>query len=1829
MSKGGSSALSGLVESIGQHKKFAGLLKYSINCIGDLITPPNPDAGRNCKELVECGGLEALVAAAKEHPESADILQSSTNILALCAKDEEMLAIICKSGACQDLLALTMACSDAEDSRNKLLGIMGKMTKTKENLKQLVASGAVTTVTALLKLEIDSGVDIDSLARDMRILSNLVTVDGAIAQLVAGDGVQLCLQLLGRSGESETLALGLLSVLCMAAEDEATIDTIKQSDGVKAIVNTMECHYTSEGLLDAGGKLLASLCSQADVEHAMQILSDSSSSKAERMHAAAIISNLSMDDALIDAIVQRDGVEMLLSLVNLSSDDNLGNVAVRALGRLASTQEGFAQLLKYDGVASILKALNKGAENSETLVSTILTFKALSQAEGGVEAVISSGALAGMLDAVRNAPDDAKAMGVMLSCLDSMIEHADIFAIVNSQENLLMMLGAVTKHPGSSEITKSVASIMRKFCEDENRVKEICTAEGVAAILLCLRNNLGDETTVVDCFNVLSKLVYHAVKLGTDDCITVAKAIQHHPKVARVMELGAYICNFNFDNDMLASLQQTLKKCTRDMKFVDTDESKEAVLTTDTWAAIQCFGLNQPVASNIHGDLFVKDALNFVKMSLALDEESQNSTRDSLLIVAMEAISRLCSASSEFAEKVALAGIAKKLGFFKGEAQGTKLARCAATLLSNIVEQNVDSGAALKAMSDEGCLTTMLAILGANEEDVDLRSACVSAMLAMCKHPDTAQTFVRSVGPKTLMKSGMMEVAIESLQRSDHVVLNAIHFLEATVKLPTLLNAAIDMGALPSLETLINVEGGSLWVEVVDPTTGKIYYYHQETQETSWNKPEGHVTATFLPATKLMNMLATTVDPTKMMSLGGARMIVSTANQLLICYKGENEEKAVFISSLTTLEALATIDAGNVIDCGGIEILNKAVEMFPDDEEVLTACSRVLVKLSKSPKGKIAVLACPALAALLNMMVAHPEMKQLGISVIAALDKCASDKTCLEGMAALTIVPAIQGFLALHDDDEKTSASGDRVLTAVSARNRKSSLTIKDSLALISPGYQERNVKDVICALQELSKKVLSEESARDEICSSEGVNDILEICTNAQTSPNTLKEAVGVLALMSKNEQLVNVLGMGNNIPKLLGAARRHFENRDIVRSIMKLLTKLAVNDVLKKDIIAEGGIAFILETIYKYMDYAPILASCVSTVANLSYNNLEVAKDIVAAKCVPAIEAVMQRHQSSTSLLSRCLVTLSNLMFQNDEHTIIICKACGDEIVHMIRVHGNQPEVLASGLRALGTLVYCEKNIPIIVGEGATKAIIDSMRNCQENEDTLLMAIHCLSNLSAESFAVSEAPNSVGASFHPARHGESTTQVMVNEGAIDILLEMMRDFDYNSALGIACMDVIPNICDSPEFADLALSKGAASSILHLLQQHDWDNEIVAAGFSCLVSICELSLANADDVTITNLMTTEDLKSIVTILEDIDSDEYCDACVSVCELFRLFLSQDEENARILVDCGVMKAMLSVIENNMNVKSYITEAVPVLVSLAHIEIYSQAIAKEGMHIICDALKEHMENCAVLQKLFDLLGTLAFENLNLPIIVQFGGHTAIIDSICAHPHEAAMILSAIHTLENIAMGDAEYCRIALDAGAQDCAEALLEAYADDAEILQACKSTLLTFSAMSAGKLHDSVSTDVTNRRRDVRKKTLSGRGNRTASVINTEEFLTKHRRALLTGLVMRKHHKSHAPQYRLIYITEDFGEVRWKEDNGKKDKGSLALREVQEVIKGATTKPLCRKHLLRSNANPVCSFTIKGRSRDLDLECQTEDERNRWCEMLASLLQFRKDKRLE
>ena len=76
-----SAALTGLVESINKNKKFGGLLNYSVNCVVNLITPPNPEAALNTRQLAKSGGLEAIISAAELHFLWANFLRVSHTVV--------------------------------------------------------------------------------------------------------------------------------------------------------------------------------------------------------------------------------------------------------------------------------------------------------------------------------------------------------------------------------------------------------------------------------------------------------------------------------------------------------------------------------------------------------------------------------------------------------------------------------------------------------------------------------------------------------------------------------------------------------------------------------------------------------------------------------------------------------------------------------------------------------------------------------------------------------------------------------------------------------------------------------------------------------------------------------------------------------------------------------------------------------------------------------------------------------------------------------------------------------------------------------------------------------------------------------------------------------------------------------------------------------------------------------------------------------------------------------------------------------------------------------------------------------------------------------------------------------------------------------------------------------------------------------------------------------------------------------------------------------------------------------------------------------------------
>ena len=54
--------------------KFKGLLKYTVGCIAELVTPPNPSISDNAHQLKKSGGIEILIQALKNHPNDEALL---------------------------------------------------------------------------------------------------------------------------------------------------------------------------------------------------------------------------------------------------------------------------------------------------------------------------------------------------------------------------------------------------------------------------------------------------------------------------------------------------------------------------------------------------------------------------------------------------------------------------------------------------------------------------------------------------------------------------------------------------------------------------------------------------------------------------------------------------------------------------------------------------------------------------------------------------------------------------------------------------------------------------------------------------------------------------------------------------------------------------------------------------------------------------------------------------------------------------------------------------------------------------------------------------------------------------------------------------------------------------------------------------------------------------------------------------------------------------------------------------------------------------------------------------------------------------------------------------------------------------------------------------------------------------------------------------------------------------------------------------------------------------------------------------------------------------
>jgi hypothetical protein len=699
----------------------------------------------------------------------------------------------------------------------------------------------------------------------------------------------------------------------------------------------------------------------------------------------------------------------------------------------------------------------------------------------------------------------------------------------------------------------------------------------------------------------------------------------------------------------------------------------------------------------------------------------------------------------------------------------------------------------------------------------------------------------------------------------------------------------------------------------------------------------------------------------------------------------KHETNSVATKVLTTLNELSISDkdfAEAFLNSNGMNLLSETMNVFDDDEIVLTAVAKLMTTLGQMTGKLEKLFGSKAFKDLIETVSAHPEMGDFSFECLKLMNLANNDPKLLDVLAQSGAIAAVQGIMSLNADRQDIISACDAIMEATGNADFQN-LTASEATDQLRQAIASGDAAMKARALKTIGQLAVLDGGAKEEMIDALGTfSDVIDVVGNMDPpfDMEVMNAAIGAMEQMPMNEMTIKMMLDTNSISKLIEAMRQNPDDVDLLLKVVRVLGKMAINDQLKLAIVDAGGIDLVLWCMGAHQAVHLLMTACCTALANFAFNSLDIAESIVQKKGVSVIEKVMQVNENVHRVLANALQVLSNLMFKNDDHKLLICKSCGDEIVHMIRIHHKNLGVFQSGLRALGTLVYCEDNCPIIVGEGATRVIVDGMNAHWEDAETIQLAINVIENLAAENVPVSEAPDSVGKEHHPARHGEDSLAVIHAEGAGHIILAAIKHFEFNPSLIMSAIDALLNIVDDESLMEQTIRDGAIDVVTEALRSHDWDMDLVSSILNLLVSLSNRSNAIAMKVENNNCS-----ELCGAVMENFPDNK--EIVTHACMLLSNIANANKEYASKIGQQGIVDTVLGILNDNQNDANFVLEPLHLLSVLTTDTNISKHIASKGMHSICSTAKIHMSNPNLLLQIHKLLGFLAFVPETLRDIVS--------------------------------------------------------------------------------------------------------------------------------------------------------------------------------------------------------------------------------------------------
>jgi len=115
------------------------------------------------------------------------------------------------------------------------------------------------------------------------------------------------------------------------------------------------------------------------------------------------------------------------------------------------------------------------------------------------------------------------------------------------------------------------------------------------------------------------------------------------------------------------------------------------------------------------------------------------------------------------------------------------------------------------------------------------------------------------------------------------------------------------------------------------------------------------------------------------------------------------------------------------------------------------------------------------------------------------------------------------------------------------------------------------------------------------------------------------------------------------------------------------------------------------------------------------------------------------------------------------------------------------------------------------------------------------------------------------------------------------------------------------------------------------------------------------------------------------------------------------------------------------------------------------------------------------------------------------------------------------------------------------------------------------------------------------------------------------------RNFLQAGKLLQKHSKTAVPRQRHVYMSQDMKWLIWKDPHVHGDPGlenKIKLFKVKSVEPGRCTPQLERKRFGKFLAKEECAFSVIARNRTVDLEADTEANRDLWVQYLNLVMEW-------